>query len=301
MSYRSGHSGSCRPRRLRRLGLTLIEMLVTITILVILLMAFGSILTSSQRAVSASQDVMKGNNAVTAVASLLREDLVNFAPEGFVAISRDAAGNDRLVFTTAGTYKSMVDATIANCARIEYGVTNDSDRILWRRAVLLNPHVASAGDHEQVCLADYKLYDHAGLLGILNPFFTDPAGLTPSPNSLAQLSDNWPFVAQPCSRLEVDWTPSLLDPNDPNNPGDWYSCPTGQTRLWPGEEYDPVNYDVGEYVKYSGAYHVCMTATSGAWNPANWEDAEMFPEALRIRFRVGDGETFELIVKLGKN
>jgi len=280
-------------------------MLVTITILVILLLAFGSILTSSQRAVSASQEVMKGNNAVAAAASLLREDLFNLAPDGFLAVQRTGS-IDRIVFTTVGTYKSMVSTSppVANSALIDYQVSGDD--VLCRRAFLLIPGFAgSEVDCLDRYLAYYKLLDPNELVNHLDNDIGAPNPPV-NPNSWGDIKALWPFVAHPCEQFDVAWTPSLIDPDDPNNAGEWYSCPADETRLWPGEEHDGGPYYEGEYVEDNGSYFMCRvpSTTAATSVTTDWLPVDKFPQALRIRFRIGDtpaAETFELIVRLGKN
>ena len=229
----------------RRTGMTLPELIVSVAILGIMVMTFGMAITTARKLVWGSQRTMTVNAEATAIARVLRDDLARMTKDGFLAIVaedvQDKDSNDipadHLVFTAVGTYRSLVDPTIlAPAARIDYGLTAAS--LLWRRAVLLSPNPGevrtednNSDDHEKFALEYYKLYSKPNLTAFVtgastftypppdnlvvtpygtgvwtfNPMTEEPLNLTMSPNTKAELTDQWPQLANGVTSLKVEY------------------------------------------------------------------------------------------------
>ena len=258
-------------------GFTLVELMVSVAIIAILMLSFSLVLTSSQQVVSMSQKGMRANDASAALADLIRQDLASLATDGFLAIY---AGNPdlnhcRVMFTTTGTYQSMVSANVATSARIDYGVFDatassssyDARQVLWRRALLLTGITCNntppsfppaASDLIGDTLAGYKLSANINLVtfttSVRNAMNANPA-LNLPPTRLIQVQALWPYVYHPCTLFTVEWT------ND-TNLVNWYSPPNAP------------------------APAMGQPDRRGA-NPLIWKFGDTdWPLALRIRFRL---------------
>jgi prepilin-type N-terminal cleavage/methylation domain-containing protein len=147
---------------IRRGGLTLVELLVTLAIIAAMILAFSMILSSSQKVVSSSQAMMRSNAAAEAIARTIRLDFQYITKDGFLAI-RDG----HLVFTTAGLFPigqagSLSDddenidrkaSGIGTGQTITYGLANNpadednmSNSVLFRRVFVLDGEYLGSGD-----------------------------------------------------------------------------------------------------------------------------------------------------------
>ncbi len=293
-------------------GMTLVELMVSIGILTAVILIVSSLLANAQRAVGSSQGTIVADADARAAVNRLRTDLARLTTEGFLAIYTDINDRRHLVFTAVGPYRSMTETdapTIANAARIDYGLTGDADKILWRRAFLLNGEgiTVTAGDREKISLADYKVWDRAGIDAALynaggtynwpigNPFdcFITSPSITLPPNSLSEVRGLWPYLARPCSNLKIYWTDGTTDANGMI----WYGDNGGLGDVNPKESDwadkvpadDTIEYNAGD----AANPRYCTLWTHRKKD--NW------PLALRITFTLGTGETartYEVIVDL---
>ena len=271
-------------------GFTLVELMVSVAIIAILMLSFSLVLTYSQQVVSNSHKAIRGNDASAALADLIRQDLASLTTEGFLAIDANVpdGNHDRLMFTTTGTYQSMVDPNkFATAARIDYGVFDatassssyDARQVLWRRALLLTgtgctntpPSLPTAGSDllPVDTLAGYKVSAGINLgsftTSVKNAMNTKP-DLTLPPTRLIYIQNMWPYVYHPCSLFRVEWT------ND-TNLVTWYTPPDGPV---PARRVNPVVWKFGD---------------------TDW------PLALRIRFKLSRDDNvapYEMIVRLRK-
>jgi type II secretory pathway pseudopilin PulG len=131
--------------------MTLVELMVSVGVLVLLMMIFSQILSSAQRVSIKSNSLVQSNSATTAIAQLLREDVHNLDPNGFLVITPDAnsptadpnAFNYRncLSFAAIGMCVSASDpAYKANEAVISYGqdlIVNNANSCMWRKGLVL--------------------------------------------------------------------------------------------------------------------------------------------------------------------
>ncbi len=212
-----------RPGR-RRAGLTMVEMLVAVAIISILVLGFSTVLSSSQQLVHGGQELIRANALAAAVTQVLREDLAGLNKDGFLAVKKEADGRCKLVFTSVGVHRSILDpGVVANAARIEWGLSADDAPFLYRRSILLVAGDASPGnDHINSSLAYYKKYppDAAAL-----ELYGEPS-LTLPPESLDQILALWPFVTDECAKFEVAYALSAAGGLS------WTDAPSGTWQIW---------------------------------------------------------------------
>ncbi len=147
---------------IRRAGLTLVELLVTLAIIAAMILAFSMILSSSQKVVSSSQAMMRANAAAEAIARTIRLDFQFISKEGFLAI-RDG----HLVFTTAGLFpigqagslsddNANIDSKASGFGTgqtVTYGLStnpvdedNMNNSVLYRQVFVLDGEYLGPGD-----------------------------------------------------------------------------------------------------------------------------------------------------------
>ena len=281
-------------------GMTLIELMVALSILAGVIVIVNSMIINAKHAIVSAQDVLVVNADARAVIARLRADLASITREGFLAICNDPDDGQHLVFTAVGPFASMVDSSTANSARIDYGRTTDSEQILWRRAVLLDPTNNSQNDHEQITLADYKgwtrteidfaLYNNSGgysCSGMNFPCFINPLeNIVIPPITLEDVNNLWPYLASPCTELKFEWTDGSLTDGKIT----WYGPDNPQDSNW--DSHSPDDNTI-EYANDAGKYCALWT----------WENKDNWPKALRITFTLGNKNltrfyTYETIVYL---
>ncbi|MDY7011916.1 MAG: hypothetical protein SVV80_14390 [Planctomycetota bacterium] len=290
--------------------MTLVELMVSIAILTAIILIVSTLLASAQRVVGTSQETIRADADARVIAERLRADLSGLTSEGFLAIYTGAGDRQHLLFTTVGPYRSMTETgnpTIANAARIDYGLTGGANNILWRRAFLLNGEsgAPTGGDMEKISLAEYKTWPRVNFDFALynggeeylwdgNPFkcFIMPPSpeMTLPPNSLSEVKALWPYLARPCSNLKIEWTDGECDATTKMLL--WYNSASPKEAAWVDRDVavDAIEYDADLTV---GDDRYCALWTHG--NKDNW------PSALRITFTLGKGgtaQTYEIIVDL---
>jgi len=297
-NYRKCHNALSA--NIGKVGMTLVELMVALGILAGIIVIVNSMIINARHAIISSQDALAVNADARAVIARLRTDLASMTREGFLAICNDPDDGQHLVFTAVGPFASVVDSCTANAARIDYGLTTDSYKILWRRAILLDPTNNSQNDHEQITLADYKtwpralinfvLYNDSGgysYNGINFPCFINPLeNIVIPPITLEDVNNLWPYLASPCTNLKIEWTDGTLTGGKIT----WYGPDNPKDSNW--DTHSPSDNTI-EYANIAGKYCALWTCE----NKDNW------PKALRITFTLGNKNltreyTYETIIYL---
>jgi prepilin-type N-terminal cleavage/methylation domain-containing protein len=243
-------------------GFTLIELMVSVTILVVMILAFSIVLNQSQRVVTTAQRIMKANESALAIAQVMRGDFSSISRDGYLAIR---PGSRVISFTATGLYRSLLDGYTATAARIDYGC--DSGNVMWRRVTLLDPTRPASPDRINRSLSYYKGMD---------------------PNVNTEIND---LVNSGVSQ------PTTAFPVPPNSTGDvdllrWYLAGTCT-------QFDVayVRYDITSIGWRIGATPGAWTVgTDQTWYSTN---RPQWPLAIRIAFTLGefdDAAPFEVIV-----
>lgn len=129
-------------------GMTLIELMVAVSIMVIMIMGFGLILTASQRVVSTSQSAFRSNATAEAITRAIRHDLNNIKPGDYLCIlsgSSDSPGSSPILFhkPAGAPVHSMTHNLAGSTYLLSYGLKTNrnaaitsADRLLLRRRIV---------------------------------------------------------------------------------------------------------------------------------------------------------------------
>jgi len=276
-----------RTRTIRRKGMTLIELLVSVAVLVIMILMFATILHDSQQVVSTSQLTMQANAQAAAIAEVIRNDIRRITKEGFLYIGqRHIDGTPFIGFTTAGVSPSSQTDAIGTGTVVLYALTPNASgnggRILRRRAWILDPE--ATGDLKDVKAVDLTVIISGSLQGPglvstldLNGLDTDTVQY---PAALDQMDQLWQCLTTDCNTLSITWTDGQVDPA--TNETGWYGV------YAKGDQYVAYGRDPQE--------------TQGATYKAFWtrHDQNNWPKAIRIRFTLA-GTGSSMAQKMGES
>ena len=212
------HANGSRFGRSSTKGLTLIELLVSVTILVIMLLAFGTILTQGQKVVSRSQRIIRANAQAAAIAQVFRRDMGGITTDGFLYIGSDDA--PAMVFTAVGSFTSQTSSLTptpqANAAVICYSGGNDSStgaqgKILCREAHLLTkPASAPAwnvttSDITNLYLSDIQMEAPGATPDNIRAKFGGHASIPTLPTNLTDAQNTWSILVNGCTDVEITY------------------------------------------------------------------------------------------------
>ncbi|HPS52292.1 MAG TPA: prepilin-type N-terminal cleavage/methylation domain-containing protein [Phycisphaerae bacterium] len=229
-----------------RRGMTMIELLVAVSVLAILIMIFGRILSQSQRVVTGSQKIMKFNASGTAAATILRKDIGQTTSAGFIYIINNYITVDGNTWPRATMYMGVTgnftswnsSSTTSSEAIITLGLCNQNGltsnslpKMLWRNCTLLTSNssdpssiTSSSQDTLKYSLADTEnvgstsLTKRAFLLsnawlgssGLPGNSNWSPAastdGLTLPPSTIDDVNMIWKYLISNVNKLSIMWT-----------------------------------------------------------------------------------------------
>lgn len=89
--------------------MTLIEMLVSITILTVMILTFSSVLVQSQKFISVAQASRRSHQVAASLARIIRRDIRQITQNGFLTITAASDGSPLLIATIAGSAHSITD------------------------------------------------------------------------------------------------------------------------------------------------------------------------------------------------
>jgi type II secretory pathway pseudopilin PulG len=105
-----------------RRGMTLIELLTAVFIMVLMIGSFNLILQSSSRVVNSSQQIMRFNTATSTFLRNLQNDLAKVSPEnGFLCITQTATGEPVLMMLCSGPSQSRFFNSLASGDNVPKG------------------------------------------------------------------------------------------------------------------------------------------------------------------------------------
>jgi len=270
------HTHSKRFALPARRGLTLVELLVAVTILVIMILAFGSILSQGQALVSKSQRMIRANAQASAVAQVFRRDVAAMTSDGFLYVGND--DTPALLFTAVGPYISHVESIAglpptANAAVISYNAALDlsasgeSNKALCRKTHLLAAPPALLGgwrnktkDVMRMNLSNIQMKTSSPVANptSLVPTFTAAPAVRTLPRTIRETEVCWPILVANCKDIRVDYRMS----------GTTATWKQGDGTIWMAEDRDRPDTD-----------------------PRAW------PVALRLTFTLS-GEPFQVVAPI---
>ncbi len=281
-------------------GMTMTELLVSVTVLLIMIGAFNAILSQSRRVVTTSQATSRANSEATALMRMLRADLTAASQDGFMVIRRHEKGRCSLVFTTAGMYRSVTGTRAANAARIEYGLddtgaidyhdNDDADDIennlnleecrpgnLFRRVVLLAPTIPESESRDAGnAKADESDLEKVSLGRYQQEWTKDDA--TPREKLLAALSGSYRVEGVDLPRIGLNY--DMVIP--PQSLAD-------VRRAWPLLTGECVTFDI-EYLDPTASPAEWKQPTASApTRTFTFDNPSAWPAAIKIHFALGRG------------
>jgi type II secretory pathway pseudopilin PulG len=274
-----------RRGRLPGVGMTLVEMLVSITVLTVMILAFSSIMVQSQRFISIAQASRRSHALAASIGRVVRRDLRRASQNGFLAIASD--GTPLMVLTAAGISHSIVVAgppedTSGTGSLICYGecpnkATDRSDKVLWRPEYILVGGETATKDILNYSFADIQsnVYDTAR--SICQAVSQGrPSRIAVPPESLDDIDELWQVLAAGCSDLSITWTDGTVEEGGPDQYDlHWYGVDRDGGNVVikrdPGPQDPNGPPDGFDYFKH--------------WDHTNQAE---WPKAIKIRFRITD-------------
>ncbi len=269
---------------LKRGGLTLVELLVSVTILLVMIMAFSTILSQSQKVVSGTQATLRANSAANAIAEVIRNDLRKVSKQGFLCIT-EVSGQPTLLMTSAGASNSIVGNATGTGTVVSYGLCNNNSStavndVFYRQCWVLDQDPATTGlDKWNNDLGNLQILPrfHAtdfDIIELINTAVTGllanaPASLTVPATDISEINELWQALSIECTTLEIVWTDGTI--NDAGTPADLSD--------------DYVNwFGIGNVIG-DAAIEEAASPYQALWthhNQNNW------PKAIKIRFTIRD-------------
>lgn len=266
--------------------MTLVEMLVSITVLTVMILVFSSIMVQSQRFISIAQASRRSHALAASIGRVVRRDLRRASQNGFLAIASD--GTPLMVLTAAGISYSIVvagpaETTSGTGSLVCYGecpnkATGRSDKVLWRpEYILVGADAATKDDILNYSFADIQsnVYDTAR--SICQAISQGrPNRIAVPPESLDDIDELWQVLAAGCSELSIMWTDGTAEQGGPDQYDlHWYGVDRdgGSVVIKPDPgPQDPNGPPDGfDYFKH--------------WDHTNQAE---WPKAIKIRFRITD-------------
>lgn len=284
----------------RARGLTLIELMVAMAIIVIVVLAVGQIMTSAQKVVAIGQANMRSNGKIGALKSIVRDDLRRITKMGFLYLDSYQNGGvpaSRLIFTTAGPSDTITGSGTGCGGESMYGlrsVNNTTDKVLVRVQRVLGAAPPAAPATDDYVVADFSYYQTCvhSAADVDDAFMgLNPAYLTGGLNVLQQdltatdITQNcWRVMTTKVTRLEVSWTDGALNGSDLKWYGGAAGTPSGDARYAAVETGNGSNYKA----RWSNA------------NPNDWPKAIKYVITMDDEAHTGTPMTYEVICPIGQ-
>ena len=179
--------------------------------MVLLILAFSTVLTESQKVVRVSQAKIYANTAAKAIEQVLRDDLRKLTQNGFLSID-----NNRLVFTTAGITQSVVGTAEGQASVVTYGRCDNSNDgesgaserdILFRQGWVLDKTTSPRDpDQWETDFSEIQAMDETGMTNLCSDILDDaPSSLAVPPSTTEEVGNVWPAMIANCTDLTIEW------------------------------------------------------------------------------------------------
>ena len=296
--------------------MTMIELLVAVSIMVVMMLAFSQILQQSRKVVSNSQLTMRYNSAATAIFHTIRSDIAKATRQGLLSLTQTAVDEPPvLLLTAAGVTPSKTVAVIGSGAFATYGMCENkataavAKDIFFCQRWVLNDTASPSGDVLQMDLAEAQIMDRLAMndeiVGTVSDNLT-LLGMTPDeipaneisipPTDIGQVQALWQVLSIDCRALSIMWTDGTTGASGLN----WYGIDYTMDQPGPdgilGNADDKPSYNVTEQgTGWAGTPFAPATPTqiefdaAGAYR-ALWthHNQNNWPLAIKIRFELLD-------------
>ena len=225
-SVRPHAAGDAPMRRYRRgaVGFTLIELMVSIAIMAIIMLAFGGLLTQANQVVTEGEKRMRSDAAASAISRIIRNDIRQITKNGFLRIGRikiDAGGagggaeekyRHVLVLVTAGKTQSSFSDDSGDGGVILYGRSDeesDDPSALYRKVLVLSQD--STGNVKDCInparnLADLQVLSDSEMADLIDELGEEPENMKYPPETLQQVTEtSWMVLAGGCTELKIEY------------------------------------------------------------------------------------------------
>jgi len=287
-------------------GFTLMELMISVVVMVLMMMAFGMIVTEAQKVVGTTENVIRGNMTADTIARTIQRDFSQLTKTGFLCIvTKEGSSNHTpvLLFTTSGLKYSKIDAMSGNCGVSIYGHANNNSaesnyplflRLGW---ILNSTDTSSTNDVWPIEMSTLQGYTRFQLSrDIIDPLRNLPDNLTVPPVEWSQVQNLWEVLAIESNRMSILWTDGDMDTNqnvrwygiDNNADGDnWFA-----SRL----DYETVVKNITDETQINDSSNIEFNSISSGGYEALWthHDTSNWPRAIKIRFRLRDQELGKL-------
>lgn len=283
--------------------MTLIELMISVVIMVLMMLAFGMIVSDAQKVVTTSENTMRGNMTADAIARNLKRDISRITKDGFLCIAtKETNNNPVLIFTTNGTTYSRFDNISGENTISIYGHANNdapeaNSSLLLRLSWVLNNTVTTpprdVWQTDLDAIQDYSRFELCR--DVIDSLRNLPSSLTVPSNDWNETQNTWEVLSLETSNFAVLWTDGTRDANNNTN---WYGVDPRGAGTVLGRIYLPknLNYeDLDDEAEINVPANIEFQSISSDGYTALWtdEDTTNWPTALKIRFRIWDKEFAE--------
>ena len=210
------HPRDISPTRHATRAFTLTEMLVSVAVLGVMIMAFSQIMSQTNKLVTGTQISIRANAAAAAISDIIRRDLQQTHKDGFLYIkSSGEASGDVLIATTAGIQNSLTSDIMALGAATHYGLAdnlaNTEEKVLFRQCWLL-PGAGETSNNDDVWNSGGQNLDaseftgkSAGDISAQCATLDVPPTLKVPPTNEDELSMMWAVLARRVTDLRISY------------------------------------------------------------------------------------------------
>jgi len=203
--------------RRRAGGFTLTEMLVSVAVLSVMVIAFSAVLSQTSKVVSGTQLAIRANSAAMSISDVIRRDMSQITKNGFLYIKSNGSDNDVLIFTSAGVYHSLTANATALAIVPHYGLTNNqaagaTGKILFRQGWLLagDGTVSTTDDiwddgSKNIDFSSLQGMTVSEILALCGSMASSTINLTVPPQSLDDVGRMWRVLAPRVTGLSIKW------------------------------------------------------------------------------------------------
>jgi type II secretory pathway pseudopilin PulG len=232
----------------RKLGFTTIELIVSMGILSLIILAVGYIFATATRAVNVSEGAIEIDSNIRAAAVQIREDMRGISKDAFLCIVQEGPLVDHdsdpttpdvpqyppaLVFCSTGRFASMTNADVsANAAFIVYTIVRDDadqgDPVILARYARLLTGTGDPADGDLIGPAltdvvraltpDTSGFSEADIsTNLFNGFYASwihplvaaYGNLDSNPITIDEINNLWPYVIGGCKRMEIEFSDGM--------------------------------------------------------------------------------------------
>ncbi|MBT3202082.1 MAG: prepilin-type N-terminal cleavage/methylation domain-containing protein [Phycisphaerales bacterium] len=211
-----GSAPNTPPRRTG--GFTLMELMVSISIMSVIMLAFGGLLTQANQVVTDGERRMRSDAAASAISRIIRKDIRQATKNGFLRL-----GKNVFVIVTAGQTESSFSNVTGDGSVVIYGWDENSN-VLYRKVLVLSKNAPvdsnpDDGNDEEIVdclvwndgtgkrgmnLAELQVLSDAKMGELIDYMVKPPDNMRYPPNTLLQVTKtSWMVLAGGCTGLQI--------------------------------------------------------------------------------------------------